>query len=141
MSIHRNEKFADQVLKITGKPTFSGPVAVYDPDGDCIEFIARPDDFYAERVDNLLTVYYSRESGEIVGSFIKGVRSWLTTILQKHPGFGVDICEGKVRLGLLFRAKCWGLSNDQAIPVRVYRKLVQYADDDDVVTELPPIHV
>ena len=48
------------------------PTAVYDPDGDCIEFIAKPDPFYAERVDDLLTVYYSQESGEEVGSLIEG---------------------------------------------------------------------
>lgn len=49
------------------------PSATYDPDGDRIEFIARPDSFYAERVDDLVTVYYSHETNEIVGSLIKGV--------------------------------------------------------------------
>jgi hypothetical protein len=47
---------------------------LYDPDGDCIEFLISNEGFFAERIDSLVTVYYGRESGEIVGSLIKGVR-------------------------------------------------------------------
>jgi len=32
------------------------PTATYDRDGDCIEFLAKPDSSYAERVDDLETV-------------------------------------------------------------------------------------
>lgn len=46
------------------------PVAYYDRDGDCIEFLASDDSFRAERVDDRLTVYYSRETGEVIGSLL-----------------------------------------------------------------------
>ncbi|MCK4787137.1 MAG: hypothetical protein KAV87_25485, partial [Desulfobacteraceae bacterium] len=49
------------------------PNARYDPDGDCIEFFTKPHSFYAERIDDLVTVYYSHETKEIIGSLIKGV--------------------------------------------------------------------
>ena len=32
------------------------PMATYDPDGDCIEFLVKPDRFHAERVDDLITL-------------------------------------------------------------------------------------
>jgi hypothetical protein len=50
--------------------------STYDPDGDCIEFLAKPDPFYAERVDDLVTVYYSQETNEVIGSLITDVRSF-----------------------------------------------------------------
>ncbi len=83
------------------------PTAVYDPDGDCIEFVARPDPFYAERVDDLVTVYYSQETNEVIGSLIKGVRGFCERILQTMPGFRIEIRDGKVRLVRIFRARLW----------------------------------
>lgn len=50
------------------------PVSYYDRDGDCIEFLISNDSYRAERIDDRLTVYFSRETGEIIGSLIKGVR-------------------------------------------------------------------
>lgn len=51
------------------------PVAYYDSDGDCLEFIASPEPFIAKRCDDLLTVYYGEQSRKIVGSQIKAVSS------------------------------------------------------------------
>jgi hypothetical protein len=45
---------------------------VYDPDGACIEFLAKPEPFYAERIDDLVTVYYSQDTHEVIGSLLKG---------------------------------------------------------------------
>src|SRR5437016_1637070 len=64
---------------------FSGPVnegafepmATYDPDGDCIEFLASNESFRRERLDSLVTVYIGRESNEVIGSFIKGVSKYI----------------------------------------------------------------
>ena len=52
------------------------PTVTYIRDGDCIEFFARPGSYYAERLDDLVTVYLDRKSGEIVGSVIKGVSTF-----------------------------------------------------------------
>jgi len=53
------------------------PTATYDRDGDCIEFLAKPDHLYAERADDLVTVYYSQETNEVIGSLIQGVSGFL----------------------------------------------------------------
>ena len=73
---------ADDAL---GKPAQQfRPTATYDPDGDCIEFLAKPDPFYAERVDDLVTVYYSQETNEVIGSLIKGVSRFCQEILGEN---------------------------------------------------------
>ena len=36
--------------------------AIYNPDGDCIEFFISNESFIAERVDDLVSVYYGRTS-------------------------------------------------------------------------------
>ena len=60
MTAMSNSDFAAHLLKLAqGAPAFQ-PSATYDRDGDCIEFLATPDAFYAERVDDLVTVYYSQ---------------------------------------------------------------------------------
>ena len=48
-----NEEFAAKVLELAAPGEGFRPSAYYDPDGDCIEFLASPHNFYAERVDDL----------------------------------------------------------------------------------------
>jgi hypothetical protein len=132
-----NDEYAKKVLEITGKAKPFEPEAYYDPDGDCIEFIVKPDNFYAERVDDLLTVYYSEKTKEIIGCLIKGVSSFCKHLMKKLPGFAFDIEAGRVRLGLLLRAWVWSeLSKDDKILVLTYKKLADSADEMNVETEL-----
>jgi hypothetical protein len=83
-------------------------------------------------VDDLVTVYYSQESKEIIGSLIKGIRSFL----QKHPGLQIDIQDGRVRLVHLFRASFWSKQDPQQIESRTYRKLIEVAEQTDAQAEL-----
>jgi hypothetical protein len=62
------------------------PLAHDDPDGDCIEFFLTGENYFAERVDALLTDYRGMESGEIVGSQIKGATKFLQRVLAENPG-------------------------------------------------------
>jgi hypothetical protein len=50
---------------------------IYSPDGDFISLYLRDEDSYAERVDDLLTIYRSVENDALVGWKIKGVRRLL----------------------------------------------------------------
>ena len=51
MSALTNDEFAARVLEVAGRPPEQFiPTAYHDLDGDCIEFLASPDNFYAERV-------------------------------------------------------------------------------------------
>jgi hypothetical protein len=68
-----NGDFAERMARLARSRDQFRPTATYDPDGDCIEFLAKPDSFHAERIDDLVTVYYSQETDEVIGALIKGV--------------------------------------------------------------------
>jgi len=113
------------------------PQATYIPEGDCIEFLAANDDYYAERIDGLVTVYYSRETGQIIGSLIKGVRAFCQKILKQYPGFKIEIEDQRIKLEHIFRAKLWSQEHAKGdMIVKTYRKLIQVAEDADVQAEL-----
>lgn len=132
MTAMSNSDFAAHVLKLAeGAPAFQ-PSATYDSGGDCIEFLIKPDPFYAERVDDLVTVYFGQESKEIVGSLIKGVRG----LLAKYPGLKIEIEDGRLRLVHLFRASFWNKQDPQQIESRTYRKLIEVAEESNVEAEL-----
>lgn len=115
------------------------PVAAYDPDGDCIEFLARPDPFYGERVDDLVTVYYSLDTGEVVGSLIKGISKFQEQIVRHLPGFRIVVQDGRVRLEHIFLARLWSVPTDpDDLRTLTYRKLIDVAGETDVEAELAP---
>lgn len=65
---------------VTGEPA-------YNPYGDCIHYHWRNDEFYADRIDDKLTVYRSVATDDAVGCQIKGVSA-----LQKKLGdFGIAL--------------------------------------------------
>jgi hypothetical protein len=109
---------------------------LYDPDGDCIEFLISNEGFFAERIDSLVTVYYGRESGEIVGSLIKGVRRIIASLSQKLPGFKIDVEDGRLRLEHLFTAQLWASPSAEPDVGVVYRKLRQAAERADAEADL-----
>jgi hypothetical protein len=57
MAATSNEEFAKRMMLLARLAEQFELTATSDLDGDCIEFLAKPDPFYAERVDDLLTVY------------------------------------------------------------------------------------
>lgn len=133
MTVTSNEEFAKRMMLLARPAEQFEPTATYDPDGDCIEFLAKPDPFYAERVDDLLTVYYSQETGEVIGSLFKGVSRFCNQVLEKMPGFTVEIHDGRIRLVHIFRARLWSSKlHPQDLPALVYRKLIEVADDAEV---------
>jgi len=127
MSTLPNEEFANRVKDIADRVESTGASAYYDPDGDCIEFLARPEEFWAERIDDLVTVYYSEQSGEVIGSLIKGV----SRFLKKHPNLAIFVEAGRVRLSHLFLV---GLLCDQ--PNQQELEVVTYKKKQQVYKEL-----
>ena len=113
------------------------PTATYDRDGDCIEFLASPDPFFAERVDDLVTVYYSQETGQVIGSLIKSVTKFCAAVLKQLPGFKIEIQDHRVKLQHIFLARLWSLSQDSRdLPTLTYRKLIAIAEDTEVEGDL-----
>jgi hypothetical protein len=137
MTVTSNEEFAKRMMLLARPAEQFRPTAAYDPDGDCIEFLAKPDPFHAERVDDLVTVYYSQETGEIIGSLIKGVARFCREFSKKNPGFRIVIEGGPVRLEHLFLARLWSSARGpQEIGTLTYRKLIEVAGETVVEGEL-----
>jgi hypothetical protein len=132
-----NQEFAKRMMLLARPADMFEPTATYDPDGDCIEFLAKPDPFYAERVDDLVTVYYSQDTDEVIGSLIKGVSRFYTEFTKRNPGFKIVIEDGPVRLEHLFLARLWATAADRkAIKTLTYQKLIEVAGETKVEGEL-----
>ena len=120
--------FAESVMALADEVEPFKPVARYDRDGDCVEFFAKPDGFYAQRVDDRVTVYCSQETGEIVGSLIKGVSIFYRDAVRQFPGLVNEVHDGRVPLEHLFRAHLWSGAAPEAMQVIQYRKLMEVAE-------------
>jgi len=136
VTVTPNEEFAKRMMLMAQGAERFRPTAAYDPDGDCIEFLASPDPFYAERVDDLVTVYYSQETKEVIGSLIKGVSKFCSELLEEMPGFRIEIHDGRVKLEYIFRARLWSSRQDpQDLPTLAYQKLIAIAEETEVEAE------
>jgi hypothetical protein len=81
-------------------------------------------------VDDLVTVYYSQETGEVIGSLIKGVREFCTEFTKRNPGFRIVVEGGPVRLEHFFLARLWSSSRGpRELATLTYRKLIDVASE------------
>ncbi len=133
-----NDKFAASVMGLgTPKRPFK-PTATYIPSGDCIEFVVAPDDYKAQRLDGLVTVYYSRKTGKVVGGLIKGVKAFCQRVSQHAPGFRISVEVRPLRLEHVFLAQLWTESpnpSDVAI-IRVYEELIKVSGQQDLAVDV-----
>ena len=130
----------DEIQNLLRKADEAGPFqpgATYDPDGDCIEFLASDESFYGERIDPLVTVYYGRESHAIIGSLIKGVSQFVREVLQRAPGFKIEIQDGRIKLEHFFTARLWSAPADpRDALVITYKKLREVAERSGVEADI-----
>lgn len=139
MTVTSNSEFAKRMVLMAKPAGQFKPTAMYDPDGDCIEFLAKPDPFHAERVDDMVTVYYSQETGELIGSLIKGVSGFCQEVSSRMPGFKIEIHDPPVRLQHIFLARLWSSKLPlEELHTLVYRKLIEVAEETFVEGELCP---
>ena len=137
MTVTSNHDFAKRMMLLAKPADQFQPTAIYDSDGDCIEFLAKPDPFYAERIDDLVTVYYSQETDEVIGSLIKGVSKFCEETLSRMPGFKIEIQDGPVNLQHLFLARMWSEeSKPSDLVTLTYRKLIEVSRETRVDGEL-----
>ncbi len=73
-----------------------------------------------------MTVYYSQETDEVIGSLIKGASKFCNEMLKRMPGFRIEIQAGRVSLQHFFLARLWSedLDHDDLHSL-TYRKLLQ----------------
>ena len=137
MTATSNEEFAKRMMLLAEPAAAFKPTATYDPDGDCIEFLASPDPFYAERIDDLATVYYSQITDQVIGSLLKDVSRFCSGLLRTMPGFQVEIRDGRVKLRHIFLARLWSSTfAPRDIPTLTYKKLIAISQDTEVSGEL-----
>ena len=137
MTVTSNDEFAKRMMLLARPAEHFRPTATYDSDGDCIEFLAKPDPFYAERVDDLVTIYYSQDTDEVVGSLIKGVSRFCSEFSKKNPGFKIVVEDGPARLEHIFLARLWSSAEDRkAIQTLTYRKLIEVAGETEIEGDL-----
>lgn len=103
---------------------------VYSRDGDTLSYYFRNDEAYSERVDDLLTVYKSIATDELVGCKVKGI----TRLLDRLKSFGLVVePEGEdVRLNLLFFSAAF---ERPATVHRYYEELGRFTKDVSVDSE------
>lgn len=132
-----NDAFAQELLaRVPAEPTRL-PMVFPNREGDCIEVLLTHDDYRAVRVDSLVTVYVNRENGELVGALVKGIRSFIRKMVDRVPGFMIEIIDGKMKLEYLFTAGLW--SHDakaNEVLVQTYRKLRRLAEDADLEVDV-----
>jgi hypothetical protein len=129
-----NSDFATKVLATANISKIFAPQGYYDPYTDCFEFIAKPDDFYAERIDKLVTVYYSRKNNELIGSLFKGIRA----LLKENPILMTLLqVNGRVKLAHVFIARVtMEPKNLEKGVIMVYNRLIKQAEANEVEVEV-----
>jgi hypothetical protein len=134
MTFTTSDDFAHQMIELARAAAPFRPSATYDPDGDCVEFLVTPDSFYGERIDDVVTVYRSHDTDEVVGSLIKGV----TRLLKRFPNLQIVVDDGKVKIEHLFVVA--GMvpqkTGDQPLRTISYRKLIAAAHETGVEADL-----
>jgi hypothetical protein len=71
--VKSGDEFAAEIEAMFGPPQQFEPTVTYIRSGDCIEFVARPGRYRAEILDELVTLYVSEGSDEIVGFLLNNV--------------------------------------------------------------------
>jgi len=127
--IKDGDEFMAEMEAMFGPPRDFQPTVTYIRSGDCIEFVAKPGRYRAERLGELVTVYLSEEDDEIVGSLIKGVQAFCRQLSGKLPGFKINVDDGRVRLEHLFLAHLWSEPIVNQLTERTYRKLIEVAEE------------
>jgi hypothetical protein len=135
--IDTNDAFTQGLLARVQEGPWPAPKVFPDHDGDCIEVLLSNESYRAERLDSLVTVYVNRDTGELVGAFVKGVRSFIKKMVERVPGFKIEIMDGKVKLEYLFTAGLWSHEVPaNRVLVQRYQRLRQIAEDAHLEVDL-----
>jgi len=95
------------------------PTPHYSEEGDCLTFYFKNVASYAERVDELLTVYLSLDGADLVGCQIKSIGS----IMKRLRGLRIQVKDRGVELSMLFLA-CRALAEEPG-PLKTYERLFE----------------
>jgi hypothetical protein len=135
--IDLNDAFSQELLSKVATAPWTTPKVLSNPDGDCIEVLLSNDNYRAERLDSLVTVYVNRDTGELVGALVKGITRFVKKTVEQIPGFVIEIEDGKVKLEYLFTASLWSHGKTaNRVLVQRYQRLRQIAEQEDIEVKL-----
>jgi hypothetical protein len=127
MTVMTDKEYEDAILARASQERgeFS-PFAFPNEEGDCIEFFVSSKDYYAQRVDDYLTLYLNEETEEVTGFVVKNISQILERVVTHQMAYSFVIQDGGVRLEALFTSM---LLNEglQITHVREYLKVVDIA--------------
>jgi hypothetical protein len=107
------------------------PFAFYNSDGDCVEFYAKGEMYYGDRIDDDVTLYRSEETDEIIGAVIKNIKSLFRKLeSSKVPYIEFIIRDDTISIQLLFFA-LWK-DKSQTETATVYQTLTALAINNHV---------
>ena len=104
--IDLNDAFAQRVLSLVSPEPWSGPKAFFNSDGDCIELLLSNDSYRARRLDSLVTVYESRDNGELVGRSSKAFADSSAILSSGFLGSRLKFGTAKSSLNIYSRPGC-----------------------------------
>jgi hypothetical protein len=109
MTVMTDKEYEDAVLALTSQECgeFS-PFAFVNEEGDCIEFFVSAHDYYAQRVDDYLTLYLEEETEDVAGFVVKNVTQILERVATQQENYAFVIKDGEVCIQTLFFAMVSG---------------------------------
>jgi len=103
-------------------PAAFSPTPHYDPDSDSLSIFVSDDESFRERIDELLTVYRSFRTKEVVGCHVKHVRKILDTVHM----FQLGIESRTITIGLILMGLRVTTEGDQAVVKNAtYREIIR----------------
>ena len=118
-----------ELYEMFGTPveTFE-PFAFYNADGDCVEFFAKAESHYGERINDYVTVYRAVETNEVIGSIIKNVRALCAELTASNPQVSIIVKDEHICIQHLFFL--WWTQHADSTPV--YQKLTELAVNNHI---------
>jgi hypothetical protein len=112
------------------------PMATYDAETDCLEFLASNESYYAQPIDALVTLYCSHGTDTPVGLRLKKVKKFFNEFLKKSPGFRTEFADHRIKVEHLFTAKIWASEDPNDVRVITYRMLRDIAKSNNVEADI-----
>ncbi len=117
-------------LEKTGPGSFAAPAIYYGAEEDSLTLYFKPDESYAHRLSDLVTLFLSLDDDHLVGCQVKGLRRKLLS----GGNFGVAIRRGgKLELDLFFHLLAYEVPEEE--PRNRLVELAQRAKGLEIDTE------
>lgn len=105
MTVLSDQEFVQRIFEIAGEPVeHFEPFVFNNTAGDCIEFFVSNHDYYADRIDDYLTVYKDMDTEEIIGFVIKNIKRIFKKLSAKKRAMAFVYDDHRFRLRNLFVA-------------------------------------